>query len=236
MGLSWNDIKKGAKAVTGYASGTITGGMYNTNGGGWAQGGNPITGFTGANKKGDIIKGLNVTDALFGKKPDDIKPDDIAKDIRNTQSKGIVNLNTVLDKNTGESVVRAGAENAKTSILTAAQDARREAQASIARAGMGATSLSMANNRSVAQQAGKDIASVEAQIPQQIREQELSDAKTRINVGGINQNGINFDTIEGARSGGVLGYAAQLAPMAGSIGQLMNGNAALKRENRLAGQ
>jgi hypothetical protein len=157
----------------------------------------------------------SLTDTLLGKKSKDINPDAIANQIRNTQSKGIGELNAALDGSTGADTVRLGNAQAQKSVLTAAQDARRNAQMNMARQGLKGTSLGLGLNRSIDQSAGKDIASLNAQLPGQIRNQAIQDAQTRIGIGGINQNGMNFNTIEGQRSGGIMGIAATLAPLAG---------------------
>lgn len=180
-------------------------------------------------------KDINISDALLGKKSKTINPDAIADQIRATQSKGIGELNTVLDTGGGGDIVRQGAAQATKSVLTNAQDARRNAQTIMARSGLKGSSLELASNRSIDQATGSQLASINAQLPGQIRNQAIQDAQTRINVGGVNQQGMNFNTIEGSRSGGLLGMAAQIAPMAGSVGQLMSGYSALNRENRLSG-
>lgn len=156
-------------------------------------------------------------DTLLGKKSKDIKPDDIATQIRKTQEKGLGELNSALDSQTGADTARLGAAQESKGILSAAQDARRNAQRSMAQAGLKGTSLGLGLNRSIDQAAGRDLASVNAQLPGQIRNQQINDAQTRISAGNINQNGMNFNTIEGSRSGGVLGIASALAPMAGTI-------------------
>jgi hypothetical protein len=171
-------------------------------------------------------KDVNFKDLLLGKKAKDINPDDIANQIRATQTQGLGELNSALDT-PSENVVREANQRQVNSVLTSAQDARRNAQASMARTGLKGSSLGLATNRSIDQQTGRDVSSINAALPGQIRDQQIQDATTRIGAGGINQNGMNFNTIQGARSGGLLGYASQLAPLAGSIGQLMGGMGAL---------
>lgn len=175
-------------------------------------------------------KDLSIDEILLGKKAKDITPDEIANQIRATQSKGLGELNSALDT-PAEDIVRQQSDIAKKSILASAQDARRNAQKMMAQNGLQNSSLGLAANRSITRDAGNDLASIYSAIPGQLRNQKIQDASTRIGLGGMNQNGINFNTIEGARSGGLLGYAAQVAPMAGSIGQLMSGTAAIKRAN-----
>lgn len=157
----------------------------------------------------------SLQDILLGKKKEDIKPDEITGLIRNTQAKGINDLNSALDT-PAESIVRQGAETQKKSILTQAQDARRNAQRLFAQRGLSGTSLGLAADRSIARETDKDIASVNASLPGQIRDQKLRDASTRIGVGGVNMNGMNFNSIEGQRDGGILGYASALAPLFGA--------------------
>ena len=162
-------------------------------------------------------------DLLLGKKAKDINPDAIANQIRATQAKGLTELNSTLDNSSGENIARlASAQQAK-GVLSSAQDARRNAQKMMAQSGLQGSSLGLSSQRSIDQQTGNDIASINAQLPGQIRNQQLQDAQTRIQAGGINQNGMNFNKIEGQRSGGLLGIASQLAPIAGTIGGLMKG-------------
>lgn len=173
--------------------------------------------------------GGSITDMFLGKKAKDIRPDAIANEIRSTQSMGLKELNNALNDSSGENTVRLQNAQQTKGILSSAQDARRNAQKLMAQRGLSGSSLGLSSQRSIDQQAGNDLASVQAQLPGQIRDQKLADAQTRIQAGGINQNGMNFNTIQGQRSGGVLGIAGQLAPMAGSIGQVMSGVGALKR-------
>lgn len=161
------------------------------------------------------VAGAKLSDILMGKKSDTINPDDIANQIRATQSKGIGELNAALDNKNAAQIVGAGAERAKMGILTSAQDARRNAQQGMARMGLKGSSLGLGLNRSIDQEAGNSIAGINAALPGQLRSQELADAQTRINVGGVNQNGMNFNTIEGARSGGIMGMLSAVAPLAG---------------------
>lgn len=169
-----------------------------------------------------------IQDMLLGKKSKDIGPDAIANQIRETQSKGIGELNAALDT-PAENIVRQGIESQKKGLLTSAQDARRKAQEMIARQGLKGSSIGLGLNRSIDQQLGDSVADLNAREGGLIRNQKLQDAATRIGVGGINQGGINFNTIEGQRSGGLLGIASAVAPVAGGIGQAMGGYAALKR-------
>lgn len=159
--------------------------------------------------------GEGLTDTLLGKKAKTINPDQIADQIRATQSKGLGELNSALDMGGGGDIARQQNAQEQRGILTAAQDARRNAQRIMAQSGLKGTSLGLASQRSIDQTAGRDLASVNAQLPGQIRNQAIQDAQTRIGAGNVNQNGVNFNTIEGSRSGGLLGIAQALAPLAG---------------------
>jgi hypothetical protein len=174
----------------------------------------PLGGVVGASVGGSSSGSLS--DLLLGKKSKDIQPDDIANQIRATQSKGLGELNSALDQS-GEGVVRNQAALESKGVLTAAQDARRNAQRMMAQTGLRGTSLGLASNRSIDQTAGQNLASINAQLPGQIRNQQIQDAQTRIGAGNVNQNGMNFNTIQGTRSGGILGVASTLAPLAGSM-------------------
>jgi hypothetical protein len=173
-----------------------------------------------------------ISDVFLGKKAKDINPDAIANQIRATQSKGLGELNSALDKSNAENVVGLQSAQQVKGVLSSAQDARRNAQRLMAQQGLKGSSLGFSSQRSIDQQTGNEVASIQAQLPGQIRNQQLQDAKTRIQAGGIDQNGINFNTIQGERSGGILGIASSLAPIAGSVGQAMGGYAALKRSGQ----
>jgi hypothetical protein len=202
---AWDNFKNGAKkAFNGAKSGVTKGGAIGALGG-------AVLGKDGLN------------DLLMGKKSKDIKPDAIANEIRATQSMGLKELNNALNNTNGADVVRQGAAQNVKGVLSAAQDARRNAQKLMAQRGLQGSSLGLSSQRSIDQQSGRDIASINAQIPGQIRNQQIQDATTRINAGGINTNGMNFNKIEGSRSGGLLGYASALAPLAGTIGGAMAG-------------
>lgn len=165
-------------------------------------------------------------DLLLGKKAKDIKPDSIANQIRATQGQGLKELNNTLNKTSGENIARVASAQAEKGVLSSAQDARRNAQKLMAQRGLQGSSMGLASQRSIDQQSGNDIANIQAQLPGQIRNQQLADAQTRIQAGGINQNGMNFNTIQGQRSGGILGIAGALAPLAGTIGGAMIGGPA----------
>ena len=166
-----------------------------------------------------------ISDILLGKKAKTINPDAIANQIRDTQSRGIGELNAALDTPSAD-IVREQATRQKTGVLSSAQDARRNAQKLIAQRGLGGSSIGLGLNRSIDQQAGKDIATIDAQMPGQIRNQQIQDATTRIGVGNVNQSGMNFNTIEGQRSGGILGIASKLASVAGMVAGGMAGGPA----------
>lgn len=162
-------------------------------------------------------EGGGLSNLLLGKKAKDIKPDDIANQIRATQTKGINELNAALDNKNSEQIVKEQVTREKAGVLTAAQDARRNAQRMMAQRGLQNSSLGLNQERSITQDTTKALGTIDARIPGAVRDQQLKDAHTRIGVGNINQNGINFHTIEGQRSGGLLGIASALAPVAGTV-------------------
>lgn len=220
MGL-FDKLKKSVKSSSGLV-GLATGGasgLFN---------GASIDALSGGKSSKMINKAVpGFNDLLLGKKAKDINPDDIANQIRATQSKGLGELNSALDAQGGaEGIARLGNAQAQKGILSSAQDARRNAQMSMARQGLKGTSLGLGLNRSIDQSTGRDIASLNAQLPGQIRNQQLQDAQTRIGAGNINQSGMNFNKIEGSRSGGLLGIASVLAPMAGTVAGAMAGGPA----------
>lgn len=183
----------------------------------------------------DVGAGM-LGDALLGKKSKTINPDDIAGQIRATQSQGLNELNSALNNGSGGDIARQQNAQEQKGILTTAQDARRNAQRSMAQAGLKGTSLGLGLNRSIDQSAGRDLASVNAQLPGQIRNQAINDAQTRIGAGNVNQNGMNFNKIEGSRSGGLLGIAGALAPIAGTVAGAMYGGPAGAAAGGQAGQ
>lgn len=175
----------------------------------------------------DGINGMGSwEDSLFGKKEGGVKADPIAKMIKATQAKGLSELNSALNTS-GADIVKTQAESTKKGVLTAAQDARRNAQERMARTGLKNTSLSTALNRSLDTATTKDINTINAGIPGAIREQQIQDANTRINAGGLaNAGNIIHRSTPGQRSGGILGIASALAPLAGTaIGAMAGGPA-----------
>ena len=91
----------------------------------------------------------------------------------------------------------------------------------MAQTGLKNSSIGAALNRSITQDTGNQIASVNSQVPGMVRNQALQDAQTRMNAGGLaNAQNIQFNKIEGQRSGGVLGVASALAPLAGQVAGL----------------
>ena len=184
--------------------------------------------------KGGLAGSLK--DTLLGKKAKDINPDDIANQIRATQTQGLGELNAALDQGGGGAIARQQNALEQKGVLTAAQDARRNAQRMMAQTGLKGTSLGLSSQRSIDQAAGKDLSAINAQLPGQIRNQAIQDAQTRIGAGNINQNGMNFNTIEGQRSGGLLGIASALAPLAGSVAGGMMGGPAGAQMGGAAGQ
>lgn len=201
--------------------GWVSGGSYTPSGRGWTQGNNygdslkDIYTLGAASDKG---KGpLGGMGGLNGKKQPDIKPDDIATSIRKMQERGALELGQALDT-PADQVIGEGIERQKKGILSSAQDARRNAQRLMAQRGLAGSSLGLAQNREIDQQAGENIANLNAQAPGMIRDQRIKDAQTRIQVGGIGTGaGINYNTIEGQKSGGMLAMAGALAPLAGTV-------------------
>jgi hypothetical protein len=157
-------------------------------------------------------------DALYGKKTK-TEADDIAKLVKAGQLQGMREFNSALNT-PAEDIVRTQAEQSKKGILQSAEDARRNAQRLMAQRGLSGSSLGLAQNRSIDMQAGKDIATINANLPGQIREQKLMDAKERISQGGLGaSNPIQWNTVTG-RGGGLLDLAGKLAPIAGMVAGL----------------
>lgn len=214
-------------------SATLTGGAFNTKGKGWAQGGNakqafldPLAGGFG----GDILKGKSFEDVLYGEKKK-VKADTVANMVKKGQQKGVSELNSALDSTNAEQLVNQQTESAKKGILASAEDARRNAQAVMARRGLANSSLGLAQNRTITQNAGDQVAEVNARMPGMIRDQKLADAQTRINQGGLGaQNPIQWNTTTN-RGGGLLDLAGQLAPIAGSVMGMQNMAASTKNLN-----
>lgn len=202
------------KAIKRVATGISTGGLSELGGGGT-----------------DGLKNL-----LLGKKTGGFSADAIAGQIRDAQAQGIQSskkglgeLNAALDKDGGEIVaggIRKSIADEKKGILSAAQDARRRAQQSIAQRGLQGSSLGLSQDRSITQQAGQGLATAQSRmglIPAAQREQQIRDAQLRQQAGqglfgGLGGTaGVRFQGQEGSRSGGALGYASALAPLAGTI-------------------
>jgi hypothetical protein len=212
MGLSLKKIAKGA-----FLGSTLgTGGLL-------------LGGASGAS-------GASVKDFLLGKKKGGFSADEIAGEIRRVQGKGILTaekglekLNKEMETDGGELAAqqyRKGLEQQKTGVLSAAQDARRRAQQMMAQRGLKNTSLGLSSDRSITQDVGKQMGTIQSQysnIPLVQRQQRLADAQimqqagqgTFGNLGGT--AGIRFQGQEGSRSGGLLGVASALAPAAGAI-------------------
>lgn len=205
MGIKFKKVLKGAGigSVLGLG-GAITGGILG--GGGGA-----------------------VKDFLLGKKKGGFSADEIAGEIRRVQGKGILTAEQGLEKlnkameTDADSIVREQAARQQTGILSAAQDARRRAQQMMAQRGLKNTSLGLASDRSITQSVGEQNAALQAQLPGMIRNQRIADAQT-LQQGGLGtfgglggSAGVRFHGQEGSRSGGVLGVASALAPLAGTV-------------------
>jgi len=210
----WDKAKSGFKKVSSGVKNSFDG----------AKSGVTKGGAIGA-LSGAVLGKDGFNDLLMGKKAKDINPDAIANEIRATQSMGLKELNNALNTPSAD-IVREQVTREKAGIVSGAQDARRNAQRTMAQTGMKNSSIGMALNRSIDQSSAKDMGTVDARIPGAIRNQSIQDAQTRIGAGNINQAGINFNKIEGQRSGGLLGYASALAPLAGTIGGAMAGGPA----------
>lgn len=175
-------------------------------------------------------------DVLLGKKQGGFSPDEIAGQIRGAQAQGIASaqkglgeLNKQLDQPVDkliESEVRGKIATEQKGIASAAADARRNAQRLMAQRGLQGSSLGLSQDRSITQQAGEQAAQSATRandIPAMIREAQLRNAQLRMSsgqglFGGLGGTaGIRFQGQEGSRSGGVLGIASSLAPIAGTI-------------------
>lgn len=166
---------------------------------------------------------------LLGKKRGGFSADAIGGQIRAAQAQGIASaqkglgeLNTALDKDVSGAIQGAAAREQKT-VITAAQDARRRAQQMIAQRGLQGSSLGLSQDRSITQNLGEQSAAIQGSIPERIRQMQLQNASARLSAGqglfgGLGgSSGIRFQGQAGSRSGGVLGFASALAPIAGTI-------------------
>lgn len=192
--------------------------------------------------------GANVKDFLLGKKKGGFSADEIAGEIRRVQGKGILTAEQGLEKlnkameTDADSIVKQQAAQQQKGVLSAAQDARRRAQQLMAQRGLKNTSLGLASDRSITQQAGAQNASLNAQLPGMIRNQRITDAQT-MQQGGLGtfgglggSSGVRFHAQEGSRSGGLLGVASALAPAAGAIaGGIFGGPAGASMGGQLGG-
>lgn len=188
---------------------------------------------------GKIASGVTggLTDALLGKEKK-IAPDKISYQINAAKNrglagytKGLTDYETALAENPADKAIMLGQEAAKTSALTAAQDARRQAQQSMAQRGLQNSSLGLASQRSITQNLGKQLGAIEAQTPGLLREARLGDIQNRMNANsGLFSNlggsgNVRFQS-EKSRSGGLLGLASAAAPLVGTIGGFMAGGPA----------
>lgn len=164
---------------------------------------------------GKLLKKGGLEDVLLGSKSGGSKADAIAAQIKATQAKGLGELNSALNT-PSENIVREQVTREKAGVLSSAQDARRNAQSMMARQGLKGTSLQAASERSLAQTTGNQLATIDAKIPGAIRNQQINDAQTRANAGGLaNAGNIQFRDVAAKRSGGLLGIASAVAPIAG---------------------
>ena len=175
-------------------------------------------------KDGELGGALNPK----SKKTGGIKADAIAGMVRETQAKGLNDLNTALDT-PADAVVREQAARQSQGVLSAAQDARRRAQTLMAQRGLKNSSLGLASDRSITQNLGQQQAAIQAAIPGQIRSQAINDANTRINAGGLGTPAsIQWRDVAPTKQAGtgLLDIAAGFAPLAGSVAGGMFGGPA----------
>lgn len=171
-------------------------------------------GALGGSKVGGVVEGGSLEDLLYGKKTKS-KADPVADLVKAGQVKGIRELNSALDSTNSEQIVNQQADAAKKGVLASAEDARRNAQTIMARRGLQNSSLGLAQNRTIDQNTGNQIAEVNAKLPGALRDQKLSDAQMRISQGGLGpSNPIQWNPVTG-RGGGLLDLAGKIAPIAG---------------------
>jgi hypothetical protein len=154
--------------------------------------------------------------------------DAIAGMIRETQAKGLNDLNNALNT-PADQIIREQAARQSKGVLSAAQDARRRAQTLMAQRGLKNSSLGLASDRSITQNLGEQQAQIQASIPGQIRNQAINDANTRINAGGLGTTaGIQWKDVAPTKQAGtgLLDIASGFAPLAGSIAGGMFGGPA----------
>ena len=179
---------------------------------------------------------MGLMDSLLGSKS---KADAIVGDLNAAKREGLKtsknalgSLNSALSTDPSRMVTKQAYDQTK-GVLTAAQDARRNAQKLMAQRGLQGSSLGLASQRSIDQQAGQQVGSIQASLPGMIRDQQVNDAQTRMQAGSGLFNtaggtqGINYG---GERSGGILGIASAVAPMAGMAGGLFMQNKATNQQ------
>lgn len=163
------------------------------------------------------LGGKGLTDMLLGKKGGAIRPDEIAGQIRATQSQGLGDLNKALST-PADQVVREQFARQQQGMISAAADARRNAQQLMAQRGLQNSSLGIRAARGATQQLGEQSAALDAQLPGAIRQQAIQDAQTRMNAANaLAGTGVRFQGQAARRSGGLLGIASSLAPLAGTV-------------------
>jgi len=192
-----------------------------------------------ASAAGSLFGGGAASDLLLGKKQGGFSADAIANQIRAAQAQGIASaqkglgsLNQALDSTNADQLIRAQAAKQQSGLVSAAQEARRSAQALMARRGLANTSLGFRAERGATQDLARQSSALQAGLPAAIREQQLADAQLRMQAGsGLFGNlggaqGIRFQGQPGQRSGGLLGFASAIAPLAGTVaGASMGGPA-----------
>jgi len=184
-----------------------------------------------------LFGGGNMSDILLGKKQGGQSADAIAAEIRAAQSQGIASarqgltdLNKALET-PADQMVRNQFATQQRGMVTGAEDARRKAQELMARRGLQNTSLGFRAERGAVQDLANQTSALNAQLPGAIRQQQMADAQARINAGqGLfgqlgGGAGVQFKPVQSQRSGGLLGIAGAIAPLAGTVAGGMMGGA-----------
>jgi hypothetical protein len=149
-----------------------------------------------------------VKDLLFGKEEGGSAADPIAADVRRVQLKALQTQEKGLDsanKLSPEEMAKKSATLEKNQILGSAADARRQLQQSIAQRGLGRSSIGLAQEKGIGMQTGRDIAAIDASLPQRTLGYtgQLTGLGTQV---GASQNApIQMRDIKGQRQGGISG-------------------------------
>jgi len=122
---------------------------------------------------GGVVKKIAkpVGSLLFGKKQGDIGPDAISGQIRETHEKALLRQKELLDDVKGikggaaVEAVKKGAARQTSLARGSAADQRRQLQESIARRGLGRSSLALSAGRDIQKDLGQRIGQIERGIP-----------------------------------------------------------------------